>query len=72
MLINQPESVTETSNAAAVPTFGNNNCIFDILYRFRSPLESAQLGRSDNATKSIFLHYTHNSNLFLILTQLCA
>ena len=31
MLINQPESVTETSNAAAVPTFGNNNCIFDIL-----------------------------------------
>lgn len=70
MLINQPESVTETSNAAAVPTFGNNNCIFDILYRFRSPLESAQLVRPDNATKSIFLHYTHNSK-FLILTQLC-
>ena len=34
MLINQPESVTETSNAAAVPTFGNNNCIFDILLSF--------------------------------------
>ena len=34
MLINQPESVTETSNVAAVPTFGNNNCIFDILLSF--------------------------------------
>ena len=62
MVINQPESVTETSNSAAVPTFGNNNCIFDILISFWSSLESAQLVRSVKATtvhfSSLYLHYT--------------
>ena len=64
MVINQPESVTETSNSAAVPTFGNNNCIFDILISFWSSLESAQLVRSVKATTVHFssLYTTQNLN----------
>ena len=67
MLINQPESVTETSKATAVPTLGIIIVFLTFFYLSRSSLESTQLVRSVKATKVIFYH--HNKIYTLILKK---